>query len=125
MNILKRMELLEADADDFGFSWENTDQIIAQIKSEINEIIEHLQVESCQNPKGLQEEIGDLFHAVISLCVFCKLDPEETLKLTTNKFERRLNAVKDLAQKDGLASLKNHSFKDLMKYWDKAKKEVS
>ncbi len=114
------MKKLELDADEFGFRWENTRQIMQQIQSECVEIEEHLGV-NLANQAALQEEIGDLLHAVFSLCVFCKFEPQETLRATLAKFERRLLAVKQLANADGKATLAGHSFAELMQYWDQAK----
>ncbi len=125
MNLLEKVVLLESEADDFGFRWDNTDQIMEQIKSECQEIDEHLQ-DLTSDPKKikLQEEIGDLLHAVFSLCVFCKLDPAETLENTLKKFQRRLTAVKAIANEQGLSSLKTYSFPELMLIWKQAKKMV-
>jgi uncharacterized protein YabN with tetrapyrrole methylase and pyrophosphatase domain len=123
MNILKKILILEQEANNFGFSWENTDQIMAQIQSECLEINEHLEQDSSQiNQDKLQEEIGDLLHAAFSLSVFCKLSPEDTLTKTVNKFERRLNAVRNIAAERGLDNLRNHSFDELMTIWHKAKR---
>lgn len=125
MPLLKKITTLEQEAEDFGFRWENTDQIMAQIKSECAEIQEHLHDRINETNKSLlQEEIGDLLHAVFSLCVFCKFDPTETLTHTLNKFERRLNAVKKLTNEQGLDTLNGHEFNELMAFWDKAKKLV-
>jgi len=50
-----------------------------QIHSECLEIKEHLHHDgSSIDQAGLQEEIGDLLHAVFSLTVFCKLSPQDT-----------------------------------------------
>ena len=71
MALLDKVVLLEQEADAFGFRWETTDQIMAQIESECAEISEHLHAGFAQaNQAELQEEIGDLLHAVFSLCVF-------------------------------------------------------
>ena len=125
MDLLEKVASLEAAADAFGFRWENTCQIMAQIQSECLEIGEHLdnKVDDI-NLLELQEEIGDLLHAVFSLCVFCKLNPKDTLEKTLGKFERRLNAVKKIAQDNGLIDLKGHSFDELMQIWKKAKQRV-
>ena len=120
MDLLEKVVSLENDADAFGFRWEKT----AQIESECFEIQEHLHCGPAANPIELQEEIGDLLHAVFSLCVFCKLSPRETLKKTLGKFEARLNAVKELAAEQGLMDLNGHSFDELMALWDKAKQMV-
>lgn len=69
MNLLNKVTALEHEAAEFGFQWETTDQLMAQIQSECIEITEHLN-SSNENGVALQEEIGDLMHAVFSLCVF-------------------------------------------------------
>ena len=122
MNVLEKIVALEHSADEFGFRWETTNQIMDQIHSECVEINEHLNNGLEQaNQAELQEEMGDLLHAVFSLCVFCKLNPTDTLEKTLEKFERRLNAVKKLTQDGGLTDLNGHSFDELMHIWRQAK----
>lgn len=120
MDILEKVEHLEHIADKFGFRWENTTQIMEQIQSECEEIKEHLRP-GYSNVEELQNEIGDLLHAVFSLCVFCELNPKETLEKTLNKFERRLNAVKTISYEKGLSNLEGLSFEELMQIWRQAK----
>ncbi|MDF1684256.1 MAG: MazG nucleotide pyrophosphohydrolase domain-containing protein [Legionellaceae bacterium] len=125
MNVLNKVVELEQDADKFGFRWGNTTQIIEQIKSECSEISEHLDNDQglCDQ-EALQEEIGDLLHAAFSLCVYCKFSPEDTMKKTLAKFERRMQAVKKVAADDGLMNVDGLSFDELMVFWDKAKAKV-
>ena len=126
MQLLEKAVLLENDADAFGFRWENTSQIMAQIESECEEIREHLDLSSTQtiNRRALQEEIGDLFHAVLSLCVYCEFDPQQTMQSALDKFERRLLSVKRIAHEQGINTLKGYAFDELMKFWNQAKREV-
>ena len=125
MDLLERVVVLENEASEFGFEWETTSQIMAQIQSECDEVNEHLlQGASSANQAELQEEIGDLLHAVFSLCVFCKLSPRETLQQTLDKFEGRLNAVRDIAREDGIDNLAGYPFDELMAIWQKAKVRV-
>jgi uncharacterized protein YabN with tetrapyrrole methylase and pyrophosphatase domain len=125
MELLEKTVILEQEASEFGFRWENTDQIMAQIQSECIEINDHLALRSTHaNQAELQEEIGDLLHAVFSLCVFCNLSPKETLEQTLNKFERRLNAVKAISMEQGLTNLNGFAFDELMAIWEKAKARV-
>jgi len=125
MTLFKKIIALENTAENVGFKWEKAEQIMTQIHSECAEITVHL-----QNPTqdlaeaNLQEEIGDLLHAVFSLCVFCKLSPHETLEKALLKFERRLKAVKQIANEQKLATLKGHEFNELMAIWEQAKKRV-
>jgi len=125
MDLLQKTLALEHEASNFGFCWENTTQIMAQILSECQEVSEHLNQDATpDNTLLLQEELGDLLHAVFSLCVFCKLNPKDTLEKTLTKFERRLNAVKKLSHQMGFTTLKGQSFDELMQVWDKAKQLV-
>ncbi len=125
MDLLEKVVVLEQDADAFGFRWETAEQIMVQIESECVEIREHLHGGFEQaNQVDLQEEIGDLLHAVFSLSVFCKLNPHDTLEKTLSKFERRLNAVKQLTHERGLSSLTGFSFDALMDVWGEAKRLV-
>lgn len=122
MDLLEKVVVLEKDASQFGFEWETTHQIMAQIKSECDEVDEHLlHGLSKASQAELQEEIGDLLHAVFSLCVFCKFSPQETLQGTLDKFEGRLHAVKDIARENGIANLSGYPFDELMAIWQKAK----
>jgi len=122
MDLLEKLSRLENEAQHFGFRWENPAQIIEQIKSELSEVSEHLPL--ADTKAALQEEIGDLLHAVFSLCVFCEFNPEQTLELAITKFERRFNCVRQLAYANGLPNLNGHSFNELMTFWDKAKQHV-
>lgn len=112
---------LEIQAKEYGFSWPDTKSIIKQINSEIIEIEELLQ-DSNHSKDHLQEEIGDLMHAVFSLCIYCNFNPETTLNQAASKFEKRYNKVKELALQDGLKDLRNKSIEESMRYWQRAKK---
>ena len=125
MDLLEKVVDLENEASEFGFRWETTNQIMAQIQSECVEINEHLDKGIAQaNPLELQEEIGDLLHAVFSLCVFCNLSPRDTLAQTLTKFESRLSAVKEISKEQGLDNLNGFSFDELMDIWGKAKARI-
>lgn len=117
--LLKRIEKQELEAKKFGFYWENVHQLIDQVKSECKEIQEALNEDDTAH---LQEEIGDLIQAAVSLAVFCGLDPHETLLKSIEKFQKRYDAVVQLAQKDGHDNLHQKPFEVLISYWKRAKK---
>ncbi len=121
MNSLPKLLKLEKEAADFGFKWDNSTQIMSQILSECSEVKAHLHDE---NKEKMQEEIGDLLHAIYSLCVFNNIDPSVTLENSIDKFERRFRVVQKLAKEQGHASLKGESFEHVMKLWDRAKSMV-
>ncbi len=106
------------DAQAFGFNWPDQGMILDQIISECKEI--HQEIEGGCNEK-MQEEIGDLLHAVISLCVFSGFDVSETLGKTGAKFSKRMALLKTLTQEQGLESLHGQSIPFMMNLWKKVK----
>lgn len=120
--LLKRVEEQEIAAREYGFYWENIHQLIEQIQSECNEILEAWQK---KDQKHLQEEIGDLIQASVSLAVFCEMDPRETLLRSIDKFQKRYDKVVELAKEDGYSHLHQQPFEKLMHYWNRAKKPNS
>ena len=118
MNLLKEVERQELTAKEFGFYWESIEQILEQIVSECREIEDaHRKGDKAH----LQEEIGDLMSASVSLAVFCGFCPSDTLKKSIDKFQKRYDALVDLVKQDGRTDLKKQSFDMLMDYWNKAK----
>ena len=102
------------------FTGENFSQLIEQIQNECIEIQEAWDKEDIDH---LQEEVGDLIQAAISLAVFCELDPHETLLKSIEKFQRRYDAVVQLARSEGHENLHKQPFETLMNYWKRAKNE--
>jgi ATP diphosphatase len=121
-NSVKEITISEQEAIDFGFNWTHPDQIFDQIQSECQEIREVLDDPSKRDE--LENELGDLMHAAISLCVFTGFDPETALQKTLIKFNKRFNEVVRLAQQDGHTNLKGQASEILMSYWNKAKLNV-
>lgn len=117
-NLFKQIELQERAAKEFGFYWEKIDQILDQVKSECDEVLAAWEK---TDRSHLEEEVGDLLQAAISLAVFCDLDAEAVLKASIEKFQKRYDDVVKFAKEDGLEHLQNQSFDRLMDYWNRAK----
>ena len=123
MNIWKRLVDLEISSQEFGLAWPSARQILSQVESECREIQEHIDAGDCSS-ELLGQEIGDLMHAVMSLSWFCGFDSERILTKSCDKFEKRLNKMKELAKDQGELNLKHKSFSELMFYWETAKREL-
>lgn len=116
--LLNQVEKQERVAKKFGFYWENYGQLIEQIQSECAEVEDAY---SQGDRAHLQEELGDLIHAAISLVIFFKFNPHETLQKSIEKFQQRYDALVEIAQKDGYEDLHRQSFEVLLSYWNQAK----
>jgi ATP diphosphatase len=123
MNIWKRLVDLEVSSQEFGLKWPSAQEILAQIESECREIQQHIDAGDCSS-EDLGREIGDLMHAVMSLSWFCGFDSKTVLSNSCDKFEKRLNKMKQLSKAQGEENLKHKSFSELMLNWEAAKREL-
>lgn len=119
-DVLGALIALEKEAVDFGFDWPNQDMAIDQAISECVEIKDA--IHSGESPQRVQEEVSDLLHATISLCLHSGFDVNQTLSIIVTKFGERLVAVKALTHERGLDSLHGQSFDFMLELWSQAKK---
>lgn len=90
---LVRAEKLAKRAARVGFDWENSTQVIAKIREELDET--EAEVTNNASPARIEEEIGDLLFAVANLARKCAIDPEAALRGTNDKFTRRFAYIED------------------------------
>jgi uncharacterized protein YabN with tetrapyrrole methylase and pyrophosphatase domain len=119
-SIFKKIEEQEKESKDFGFYWENIDQLLEQILSECAEIKDAWLKGDRHH---LKEEIGDLLNAAVSLAIFCEFDAKETLRQSSDKYERRFRRLIELVKQDGLPDLRGKPIEELLNYWKLAKFE--
>jgi uncharacterized protein YabN with tetrapyrrole methylase and pyrophosphatase domain len=122
-NLIEKLIELEVRAKQQGFYWQDVNAIIQQIYSECDEVKELLSDQHTSVVR-LKEEIGDLMHAVVSLCLYCDFSPKKTLAQAVSKFEKRFNMIKVLAEKDGHQDFHGKTADQLTQYWQEAKKIV-
>lgn len=119
MTALEKLIFLDHDARRFGFDWPNPEMILAQIVDECLEVREAIQ--GGAPPSKIQEEIGDLLHAVISLCLFSGFDIEDTIEKINKKFSYRMSVLKELTQKHGLKNLQDQDIDFMLNLWREVK----
>lgn len=77
-----------AQARKLGFYWRDVQGIMQKIQEETAEVEEAIQE---KNADHIKEELGDLIHAVFSLCCHFDLSPEEVIQHNNQKFQKRYN----------------------------------
>lgn len=87
---LSRAAKLSKRAARVGFDWPDARGVIAKIREELAEVEEAL---AAGDQSHAQEEVGDLLFAVTNLARSLKADPEQCLRATNAKFERRFRYV--------------------------------
>lgn len=104
----------------FGFDWETINGPLEKIKEEYEEILEVLD-SSEVDFRRLEEEIGDLFFAVVNLARFAKVDPEVSMNRANNKFIERFKFMERKCI-ENKQNLKDLNLDQMQVLWDLAKK---
>ena len=81
---LKKLFELEKEATAFVFEWPNAHDSIKKAINECQEVQQSLN--NNESPKRVQEELGDLLQASISLCRFLGFNFEDTISRLNSKF---------------------------------------
>jgi tetrapyrrole methylase family protein/MazG family protein len=98
-----------------GFDWPDFKGPLDKVHEELHEL-----EEAIAQGQGIQEEFGDLLFAAVNLSRFLKLDPEDSLRGTVQKFQSRFHQMTRLANLDG-KTLENMQLEQMDLYWEKAK----
>jgi uncharacterized protein YabN with tetrapyrrole methylase and pyrophosphatase domain len=108
---------IQDKARNVGFDWKEKEDVWDKVQEELEE----LKVELAKGDKeNSTQELGDFIFSVINAARLYKLNPDNALEKTNQKFIRRLNYVEDYSLKQG-KNLKDMSLEEMDKLWDEAK----
>ena len=108
---------IQDKARNVGFDWKEKEDVWDKVQEELEE----LKVELAKGDKeNSTQELGDFIFSVINAARLYKLNPDNALEKTNQKFIRRFNYVEDHSLKQG-KNLKNMSLEEMDKLWDEAK----
>jgi len=102
-----------------GFDWGEPRPVIAKIREELDELEAALQT---GDRDGLAEELGDVLFACANLGRHMGIDPEQSLRATNAKFERRFRRMEALLRAEERA-VEDVSFDSLEDAYQRAKAE--
>ena len=108
---------IQDKARNVGFDWKEKEYVWEKVQEELEE----LKVELAKGDKeNSTQELGDFLFSVINAARLYKLNPDNALEKTNQKFIRRFNYVEDHSLKQG-KNLKDMSLEEMDKLWDEAK----
>ena len=108
---------IQDKARNVGFDWNEKEDVWDKVQEELEE----LKVELAKGDKeNSTQELGDFIFSVINAARLYKLNPDNALEKTNQKFIRRFNYVEDHSLKQG-KNLKDMSLEEMDKLWDEAK----
>ena len=108
---------IQDKARNVGFDWKEKEDVWEKVQEELEE----LKVELAKGDKeNSTQELGDFLFSVINAARLYKLNPDNALEKTNQKFIRRFNYVEDHSLKQG-KNLKDMSLEEMDKLWNEAK----
>ena len=110
---------IQDKARNVGFDWEERSQVWTKVKEEIGEF--EAEVENMDKEKA-EAEFGDVMFSLINAARHYKINPDNALELTNQKFIRRFNYLEEHTIKQG-KNLKDMTLEEMDAIWNEAKKE--
>ena len=93
---LWRAEKVQKKAAKAGFDWPDVTGALDKLEEEIRELRE-----AVAEGKGIEGELGDVLFSAVNVSRFLKIDPEEALTGSTDKFIRRFAGMEQAANDIG------------------------
>jgi MazG family protein len=118
---LVRGERLGEKASRVGFDWPNLAQVRQKVDEELRELDEAI---AGQNQKEIEDELGDVLFAMSQLARFAGVHPEDALRGSANKFEKRFRWIEQTARTRG-TELRALDAAALDALWNEAKRALS
>ncbi|MDP7559662.1 MAG: nucleoside triphosphate pyrophosphohydrolase [Planctomycetota bacterium] len=114
---LQRARRTQERASRVGFDWEEAGEVAKKVKEEVDEFLE---AHSSGDRPHAEEELGDILFALVNLSRFMKICPEEALRKTIGKFEKRFHYIEEELEKQD-KSPRTASLEEMDQLWEKAK----
>ena len=116
---LLRAYLLTEQASEIGFDWPRIGGVLKKLEEELIELREAL---SFKSRRRIREEIGDLLFVLVNIARFLRIDPEEALNKTLEKFTSRFNYIEKSLRKKG-KTLRQSNLIEMDRLWEEAKRK--
>jgi len=106
-------------ARNVGFDWEDKQDVWKKVREELGELETELRKEDKERST---EELGDFLFSVINAARLYKLNPDNALELTNQKFIRRFNYIEQHSIRAG-KPLKDMTLEEMDRLWNEAKQQ--
>ena len=115
---LIRAQKVQKKVSKVGFDFEDAKEAANKVVEELNEVMD---VYNSGNVARITEEIGDLIFSVVNISRILKIDSEEALRKSVDKFIARFSFIESQIIKEG-NNFNNVSLDYMNVLWEKAKK---
>ncbi|MCK9343192.1 MAG: nucleoside triphosphate pyrophosphohydrolase [Massilibacteroides sp.] len=108
---------IQDKARNAGFDWSVREEVWDKVKEEFTELSAEIKE---MDADKMENEFGDLFFSLINAARLYKINPDNALERTNQKFIRRFNYMEQQVLASG-KKLTDTSLEEMDTYWDKAK----
>ncbi len=116
---LSRAERITRRVSSAGFDWPDLIGVLTKMDEEMKELREAL---SSGDRRKIREEIGDLLFVLVNLARFLRIDPEDALRRTIEKFISRFHYIETSLLKKG-KNLLQSGLIEMDDLWEEAKRK--
>ena len=109
---------IQDKARNVGFDWEQKEDVWKKVREELDELEAELRKEDKEHST---EELGDFLFSVINAARLYKLNPDNALERTNQKFIRRFGYIEQHSIRAG-RPLTEMTLEEMDKLWNEAKK---
>lgn len=122
MPALVRALKLQNKAAKVGFDWPSLEPVMAKMREELAELDEVLaQTDAGRHRDAVKDEFGDLLFVMVNVARHLGIDPEDSLRRTNAKFERRFHSIEQ-SLNDAGRTASDASLEEMDALWDAAKR---
>ena len=108
---------IQDKARNAGFDWENREDVWDKVSEELQELKNEI---SKMDEDKTEAEFGDMFFSLINAARLYKVNPDNALERTNQKFIRRFNYIEQEAKKQN-KNLKDMTLAEMDALWNQAK----
>lgn len=101
-----------------GFDWDNISDVIKKVKEELQEFLEEAQ--HPDNKEKIENELGDVLFSLINLARFLKINPDNALEKTNQKFIKRFQYIENKLTEEG-KNFSDVTLQEMETYWQESK----
>ena len=102
-----------------GFDWEDRQDVWSKVREELGELEEELEHDDRTRS---EEELGDFLFSVINAARLYKLNPDNALERTNQKFIRRFNYIEQRSREMG-RPMTEMTLQEMDNLWNEAKQQ--
>lgn len=110
---------IQDKARNVGFDWEDKDDVWKKVHEELGELEQELRK---GNKENSTQELGDFLFSVINAARLYKINPDDALEKTNQKFIRRFNYIEEHSIRQG-KPLTEMTLAEMDNLWNEAKKQ--